>query len=211
MGRPRLLLADDHLLLLEGYRKLLENQFDVVALATDGRQLLELAATAKPDLILLDISMPLLNGIDGARQLRNLVPRSKILVVTMHDDPDYVVEAFHAGASGFLLKRSAAEELERAIRAVLAGSRYITPLITGSAIESLMQAPRQKPSRWTLSPRQREVLQLVAEGHTAREIAGLLHISIKTVEFHKSAIMKELGMRSIAEMTRYALRRGLVS
>src|SRR6266852_4417474 len=187
MSRARLLLADDHMLLLDGYRKLLE-----------------------PAVILMDISMLLLHGIDATRRLRKLVPKSKILIVTMHADADYVAEAFRAGASGYLLKRSAASELVSAIHEVLEGKRYLTPLITGQALDWLRKSEGRERggggAASVLSPRQREVLQLVAEGRTAKEIATLLRISVKTVEFHKSRIMRELGMRSVAEITRYALR-----
>jgi DNA-binding NarL/FixJ family response regulator len=155
--------------------------------------------------------MPLLNGIDATRRLRTLVPKSKILIVTMHADPDYVAEAFRAGASGYVLKRSAASELVRAIREVLDGRTYITPLIAGEMLDSFRKpAARTGTKTPMLSPRQREVLQLVAEGRTAKEIGTVLSISVKTVEFHKSRIMKELGVRSVADVTRYALRRGLV-
>jgi DNA-binding NarL/FixJ family response regulator len=214
MSRARLLLADDHMLLLDGYRKLLEPEFELVGAVENGRELLDVAPKLKPDVILLDISMPLLNGIDATRRLRKIVPRTKILIVTMHADPDYVAEAFRAGASGYLLKRSAASELVSAIHEVLEGKRYLTPLITGQALDWLRKseerAGRGGGAASVLSPRQREVLQLVAEGRTAKEIATLLRISVKTVEFHKARIMKGLGMRSVAEMTQYALRRGMV-
>jgi len=210
MSRARLLLADDHTLLLEGFGKLLEDEYELVGTVENGRDLLIAAPKLKPDAILLDISMPLLNGIDATRRLRTLVPKSKILIVTMHADPDYVAEAFRAGASGYVLKRSAASELVRAIREVLAGRTYITPLIAGEMLDSVRKPAARASWTPTLSPRQREVLQLVAEGRTAKEIGALLSISVKTVEFHKSRIMKELGVRSVADVTRYALRRGLV-
>ena len=214
MSRARLLLADDHMLLLDGYRKLLEPEFELVGAVENGRALLEVAPRLKPDVILMDISMPLLNGIDATRRLRKIVPKAKVLIVTMHADPDYVAEALRAGASGYLLKRSAASELVSAIHEVLEGGRYLTPLITGQALDWLRKSEGQsaagRDTKSVLSPRQREVLQLVAEGRTAKEIAALLRISVKTVEFHKSRIMKELGVRSVAELTRYALRRGMV-
>ena len=211
MSRARLLLADDHTLLVEGFGKLLEDEYELVGTVENGRDLLIAAPKLKPDAILLDISMPLLNGIDATRRLRTLVPKSKILIVTMHADPDYVAEAFRAGASGYVLKRSAASELVRAIREVLAGRTYITPLIAGEMLDSVRKPAARAGARTpTLSTRQREVLQLVAEGRTAKEIGALLSISVKTVEFHKSRIMKELGLRSVADVTRYALRRGLV-
>ncbi len=214
MSRARLLLADDHMLLLDGYRKLLEPEFELVGAVENGRELLDIAPKLKPDVILMDISMPLLNGIDATRRLRKLVPKSKILIVTMHADADYVAEAFRAGASGYLLKRSAASELVSAIHEVLEGKRYLTPLITGQALDWLRKSEGREGggggAASVLSPRQREVLQLVAEGRTAKEIATLLRISVKTVEFHKSRIMRELGMRSVAEITRYALRQGMI-
>lgn len=211
MSKPRLLLADDHTLLLEGYQKLLEEHFEIVAMLNNGRALLDAAVALRPDAILLDISMPLLNGLEATRQLRNLVPNSKIVIVTMHDDPEYVYEAFRAGASAYFLKQSAASELVSAIESVLKGSTYLTPLITAEGLRSGRSAADHS-GRGTsaLSPRQREVLQLVAEGHTGKQIASLLHISVKTVEFHKSRIMKELGVRSVADMTRYAVKRGIV-
>lgn len=206
--RPRIILADDHTLLLDGYSKLLEEKFEVVATVPDGRQLLERASELKPDLILLDISMPMLNGIDAARQLSSLVPETKILMVSMHDDPDYAVESLRAGASGFVLKRGGWAELQQAIEQVLAGHRYVTPLLGGQALDALSNGQQ---TGWKLTPRQREVLQLVAEGRTAVEIAGLLKISVKTVEFHKARIMKQLGLRSVAALTRYALHHGLLA
>jgi len=210
MTRPRILLGDDHALLLDGYTRLLEDQFNVVGAARDGRQLLELAVALKPDLILLDISMPLLNGIDAARRLSGLIPRTRILMVSMHGDPDYVAESFRAGASGFVLKAGAADELRLAIRQVLAGHRYVTPLIPGQSLSGLLESEGRDPVAWQLTLRQREVLQLVAEGRTASEIAELLKISPKTVEFHKSRIMHQLGVRSVADLTRYAVRHGML-
>jgi len=210
MTRPRILLCDDHALLLDGYTRLLEDQFNVVGAARDGRQLLELAVALKPDLILLDISMPLLNGIDAARRLSGLVPGTRILMVSMHGDPDYVAESFRAGASGFVLKAGAADELRLAIRQVLAGHRYVTPLIPGQSLSGLLESEGRDPVAWQLTLRQREVLQLVAEGRTASEIAELLKISPKTVEFHKSRIMHQLGVRSVADLTRYAVRHGML-
>jgi DNA-binding NarL/FixJ family response regulator len=210
MTRPRILLCDDHALLLDGYTRLLEDQFNVVGAARDGRQLLELAVALKPDLILLDISMPLLNGIDAARRLSGLIPRTRILMVSMHGDPDYVAESFRAGASGFVLKAGAADELRLAIRQVLAGHRYVTPLIPGQSLSGLLESEGRDPVAWQLTLRQREVLQLVAEGRTASEIAELLKISPKTVEFHKSRIMHQLGVRSVADLTRYAVRHGML-
>lgn len=211
MKRPRLLLADDHTLLLEGFKKLLESEFELAGAVADGRALLEAAPALRPDVILLDISMPLLNGIDAARQLRKIVPESKLVFVTMHADRDYVTEAFRAGGSAYILKRSAASELVRAIQEVLKGRTYITPLIVQDAASPIPgRTPRSGKPSGGLSPRQREVLQLVAEGRSAKEIASILRISVKTVEFHKARIMQALGIHSVAELTRYAVAHGLV-
>lgn len=212
MSKPRLLLADDHTLLLEGYQKLLEQHFEIAGLVKNGRELVNAAVMLRPDVVLLDISMPLLNGLEATRQLRNLVPNCKIVIVTMHDDPEYLYEAFRAGASAYFLKQSAASELVSAIQSVLRGSIYITPLITADGLQTVRRAAGGGGRlESVLSPRQREVLQLVAEGRTGKEIASLLQISVKTVEFHKSSIVRELGVRSIADMTRYAMKRGIVA
>lgn len=208
--RPRVLLADDHTLVLEGLRRLLEDQCELVGMVEDGRALLDAAPRLAPDVILLDISMPLLNGLDAARRLRTLVPRSRIIILTMHADPTYASEAFEAGAAGYLLKRSAASELAAAIAAVLAGRRYLTPLINRDALRA--SAPLSvtvPPTLGKLTPRQREVLQLVAEGHTARDIGARLGISVKTVEFHKANLMDRLGVRTASELTKYAVAHGL--
>ena len=210
--RPRLLLADDHTLLLDGIRLMLQPEFELVGSVEDGQALLAAAKTLKPDVILLDISMPVLNGIDAARRLRKLLPSAKLIFVTMHADPDYVAEAFRAGAMGYLLKRSAASELLTAIRAVLKGNHYVTPLVTRNALESLISSP--KPGdRFSdrLTPRQREVLQLVAEGRTRKEIAAILNISVKTVEFHKGTLMRELNLGTTADFTRYAIEHGIIT
>jgi len=209
--RPRVLLADDHTLVLEGYRKILAPDFDVVGAVEDGRALLELAPTLQPDVILLDISMPGLNGIDAARQLKKIAPAAKLLIVTMHDDPAYVAEAFRAGVSGYLLKRSAVSELALAIRETLNGRHYITTLFAKDGLRQLSESPpRGAAILGELTDRQREVLQLVAEGRSLKEIANILHVSVKTVEFHKSRIMDRLGVRTTAELTKYAISRGLV-
>jgi DNA-binding NarL/FixJ family response regulator len=211
MRRPRVLLADDHTLMLDGIRSMLADKVDLVGTAKDGRSLLASALDLKPDIVLLDISMPLLNGVDAARQIRKELPTTRIVFLTMHAERDYVVEAFKAGAHGFLLKWSAQEELVAAIRQVMAGHTYITPLIPKTVLESLRSSPRRelKPSG-DLSAREREVLQLVAEGRAAKEIAGILHVSVKTAEYHKYRLMRKLGLHSTAELTRYAVQRGLV-
>ena len=209
MGKPRILLADDHALVLEGFRRILNDHYDLVGTAEDGRALLEAAKTLEPDLVILDVSMPLLNGIDAAGQLKKLLPKTKIIFVTMHADRDYVRSAFESGASGYLLKRSAVDELEQAIRAVLAGHSYITPLITQDVVDVFLSKDRGGGSRTAgLTFRQREVLQLLAEGRTVKDIATLLNVSTRTVEFHKSQIMEQLGLHSTADLIRYALTHG---
>lgn len=213
MTRPRILMADDHSLVLAGLRKLVEGEGEVVGTVEDGRALVEEAQKLRPDIILLDISMPLLNGLDAARQLTKLVPEAKLIFLTMHATPTYATEAFKAGASGYLIKRSAASELKQAIQAVIRGQHYMTPLITKDVLAATLHHPegqmRQRPVT-TLTPRQREVLQLVAEGKGTKAIASLLHISVKTVEFHKARIMDLLDLHSTADLTKYAVAEGLV-
>jgi DNA-binding NarL/FixJ family response regulator len=209
---PRVLLADDHTLVLEGFRRIVEQRCEVVGAVEDGRALLEAAVRLRPDLILLDISMPLLNGIDAARQLKKMQPDVKLVFVTMHADPAYVSEAFKAGASAYLLKRSAARELDQAIDSVLKGQFFVTALLAKELVTSLSEGHATLfAQRQELTPRQREVLQLVAEGRTIKEIAALLNISPKTVEFHKSQIMLHLDIHTTAELTKYALAHGLTS
>ncbi|MBZ5497834.1 MAG: response regulator transcription factor [Acidobacteriia bacterium] len=209
--RPRLLLADDHTLMLEGIRLMLEPEFELVGSVEDGQSLLVAAKTLKPDIILLDISMPALNGIDAAHRLRKLLPSAKLIFLTMHADSDYVAAAFRAGAMGYLLKRAAASELKIAIREVMKGHHYVSPLVTRNALELLISSatPGGKPSD-RLTPRQREVLQLVAEGRSRKEIASILNISIKTVEFHKSTLARELNLHTVADFTRYAIEHRII-
>ena len=210
--RPRLLLADDHTMIMEGLSSVLEPEFDIVGRAEDGRQLMALAAQLNPDVIVADISMPLLNGIEAARQLKKSDSRIKFIFLTMHPEADLATEAFRVGASGYVLKSSAAKELQTAINEALKGRTYVTPRIAKEVLEGLMRQPTEEADRFqALTPRQREVLQLLAEGHTSKEIGGILNVSTKTVEFHKGRIKTELGLRSIAELTQFAVKRGLVS
>jgi DNA-binding NarL/FixJ family response regulator len=212
MKKPRVLMADDHSLILAGLRKLVEGECDVVGTVEDGRALVEAAQKLRPDLILLDISMPLLNGLDAARQLTKLVPESKVIILTMHASPTYATEAFQAGASGYLLKRSAASELSQAIQSVLQGQQYLTPLITKDVLDSVFKpstGKRGTPASTALTPRQREVLQLVAEGRGTKEIATILSVSVKTVEFHRFRIMQQLDIHTTADLTKYAITHGI--
>ena len=212
MNRPRVLLADDHTLVLDGFRKLLEDQCEIVGVAEDGRALLRKAQELQPDIVTLDISMPQLNGIDAARKLKKMLPLTKLIFVTMHADPAYVNEAFKAGASGYLLKRSAGSELLQAIQSAMDGQCYVTPLVAKSLVNSVITGDRPAASKdEPLTARQREVLQLVAEGMTVKEIATTLNISPKTVEFHKSQIMTQLDLHTTAMLTRYALAHGLIA
>lgn len=209
MRKPRILLADDHALVLEGFRRILEGHYELVGTVGDGRALLEAAKTMHPDIVILDISMPLLNGIDAAAQLKKICPKAKIIIMTMHADTEYVRSAFEAGASAYVLKRSAVDELEQAIRAVLEGHSYITPLITKELVDVFLATGSEKSGG--LTPRQREVLQHLAEGRTAKEIANLLNITSRTVEFHKGQIMDHLNLRTTADLIKYALTHGIVS
>jgi DNA-binding NarL/FixJ family response regulator len=212
MPKPRILLADDHALVLEGFRRILEGQYDLVGTVEDGRALLDAAKALSPDLVILDVSMPLLNGIDAAAQLKKLQPKIKIIFVTMHADRDYVRSAFEAGASAYLLKRSAVDELEQAIRAVMAGHSYITPLITQDVVDIfLAKESESQPRGSRLTFRQREVLQLLAEGRTVKDIAMLLKVSTRTVEFHKAQIMGQLNLHSTADLIKYALTHGFMT
>jgi DNA-binding NarL/FixJ family response regulator len=211
MKKLRVLLVDDHVMVLEGFKRLIEDQCEVVGMVEDGRTLLEMAPKLKPDIITMDISMPWLNGLDAARRLKKEMPDVKIIFLTMHADVAYVREAFNAGASGFLMKRSAGTELLQAIQAVSNGQYYITSLITKDLVHSILEgASNVSPQRDVLTPRQREVLQLVAEGRAVKEIATILNVSAKTVEYHKSQIMEQLNLHTTAELTKYAIAHGLI-
>ena len=212
MSRPRVLLVDDHILVLDGFRKLLEDRCEIVGVAEDGRTLLRMAQELQPDIVTLDISMPHLNGIDAARKLKKTLPLTQLIFVTMHADPAYVNEAFKAGASGYLLKRSAGSELFQAIQSVMDGQCYVTPLVAKGLVQSVIAGERPAVLKdKSLTMRQREVLQLVAEGMTVKEIALTLNLSPKTVEFHKSQIMTQLDLHTTAELTKYALLHGLLA
>jgi len=209
--RPRVLLADDHRLLREAFAALLQSECDVVGAVADGRAVLELSRELRPDIVVLDIAMPLLNGMDAARQLKQTMPDVKVIFLTVSEDRDLAAEAFRVGASGYLLKNSAASELMQAIREVSAGRSYVTPLATQSLVDSFLQKNEPAKTSSELSARQREVLQLLAEGHTMKEIAGLLHITARTVAFHKYTMMQSLGIKSSAQLVQFAMKQGLVS
>lgn len=210
MKLPRVILADDHKILVEAFRKLLEPHYEVVAAVADGRALLEAAATFKPDVILLDIGMPLLNGLEAARQLKTKLPTVKLIFLTMHEDPDLAVEAMRAGAAGYLLKTSAISELLHAIREALRGKAYVTPIISKGMEKSFIRDPRGRQKAKSLTPRQCEVVQLLAEGKSMKEIADVLHVTPRTVAFHKYRTMEELALKSTAELIQFAIKNHIV-
>ena len=208
--RSRVLLADDHKIVAEGIRSLLEPEFNLIGTVENGRELLKSCEACCPDVIVLDISMPLLNGIEAARQLKKMGCSAKIIFLTMHPDAVYGRRAFEAGASGYVLKHSAPSELVHAIRQVLKGRVYVTPLIAREVLQSLMERPTQD-DELSLTSRQREVLQLLAEGLSAKEVATVLNISPRTVEFHKYQMMERLNLSSSAELLQFAIKHGVVS
>jgi DNA-binding NarL/FixJ family response regulator len=211
MNRTHVLLADDHPLFLAALRALVEADCEVVGAVSDGRALMEAASRLKPDVIVLDISLPLLNGIDAARQIKKEQPEAKILFLTMHANPAYLKEALAAGATGYLLKTSAREELLDALRDVIRNRIHVSPGFGEEIVEQFELHPRSfAGSQSVLTARQREILQLVAEGRTAKEIATILNVSVQTVAFHKHQIMEKLGLRTTAELTKYAIQEGLV-
>jgi DNA-binding NarL/FixJ family response regulator len=210
--KPRVLLADDHRIVAEGLRSLLELDFDLVDIVEDGRALVARAKELHPDVIVADITMPLLNGIEAVRQLKKAEVEAKVVFLTMHQDVTYATKAFEAGASGFVLKHSAPSELVTAIHEALAGRTYVTPLIAGDLMQAYRDgvAGEEEPAA-ELTPRQREALQLFAEGRSAKEVASMLQISPRTAEFHKASIMKLLGLHTTADLTQYAVRHGIIS
>jgi DNA-binding NarL/FixJ family response regulator len=209
-SRPRVVLADDHAMVLEAFERLLEPECEVVGTARDGRAVLELAAAAKPDVVVLDVSMPRLNGLDACRQLRQTLHAVKLIFLTVNEDPDVAAEAVRLGASAYLLKSSASTELFAAIRLALLGKTYITPLLTQGMPLGAFLDQSGKPPAEKLTVRQREVLQLLAEGRSMKEAAGQLDVAPRTVAFHKYAIMRVLGLKTSAELVQYAVKHGFV-
>jgi len=212
MKKPRVLLADDHKIVIDGLKSLLSDEFEIVGSVEDGRALVKKASTLYPDVIVADISMPQLNGIEAARQIKKIDKNIKIVFLTMHPDATYAANAFEAGASGFVLKHSASAELIRAIHEAIKGRTYVTPLVAGDLIHSYQEgdAPEKKMFK-KLSPRQREILQLLAEGKSAKEIASILNISTRTVEFHKYRIMEQQNIKTSAELIQYAIKHGIIT
>ena len=212
MKRARVLLADDHRIVAEGLRSLLEPEFELVDIVEDGRKLVARANELCPDVIVADITMPLLNGIEAILQLKKADSPAKVVFLTMHQDVTYAAKAFELGASGFVLKHSAPSELVTAIREALAGRTYVTPLIAGELMQAYRDGCGQRDDPASdLTPRQREALQLFAEGRSAKEVAAILKISPRTAEFHKASILRMLGIRTTAELAQYAVRHGIIS
>jgi DNA-binding NarL/FixJ family response regulator len=206
-------IAEDHQLVLEGIRKVVEEEFEVVGTAGNGRDAVSLAAEHGPDVMLMDIALPLLNGLDAARQIKQVNGNIRIVFVTIQTNRDYVREAFEAGASGYVLKQSSSLELLTAISEVNHGHFFLSSIISERFLAGKTAVPEMNPLKLftSLTPRQREVLQLVAEGRSAKEIAAQLYISVKTVEFHKKHLMEELNLRTSAELIRYAVEKGFVA
>jgi DNA-binding NarL/FixJ family response regulator len=208
--RARLLIADDHTLLAEACRSFLEPEFEVVAIADNGRTLLRDAAEFKPDVVVLDIAMPKLNGLDACDQIKRFSPNTKLVFLTMNMSPEVAAEAFRRGASGYVVKSSAAEELVRAIRRALKSESYLSPTITKETVEFLLRSGALLGGEKRITPRQSEVLQLLAEGLSMKEIAAVLNVKPGTVAFHKYKMMESLGLKSNAELLQYAIKHHLV-
>jgi DNA-binding NarL/FixJ family response regulator len=202
-------MADDHALVLGAFETLLAGEFEIVGQVSNGRTLVAAVERLRPDVVVLDIAMPELNGLEAGRQIKNRWPDTRLIFLTMNEDPDLAAEAFRSGASGYLLKRSAASELATAIREAMQGRSYVTPLVTGGMVEALMRPSHQGPAH-ELTPRQREVLQLLAEGRSMKEVAGVLNVTPRTVAFHKYQMMDQLNLKSTAELIQYAVRHHIV-
>jgi DNA-binding NarL/FixJ family response regulator len=209
MKRTRVLLADDHKIILDGLKSLLEPEFELVGKVEDGRALVSAAEKLRPDVIVVDISMPLLNGIEAVRQIKKIDPQVKVVFLTMHPDVTYAIRAFEAGASGYVLKHSASSELLMAIHEATKGRSYVTPMIAGELLQAYKGGTyRQGEEAQQLTQRQREILQLLVEGNSAKEIANLLNISPRTVEFHKYNMMSKLKLKNVSALIQYAIKHG---
>jgi len=211
MKRPRVVLADDHTLILDSLKNLLEPEFEVVGLFSDGYELMEGAPSLNPHVIVLDIGMPTMNGLTAGQRLKQALPLVKLVYLTMNRDPDMAGEAFRLGASAYVLKNSAAGELQKAIRQVARGGFYVTPLLTDGMVGSFVQNFKRRKTTVSVTPRQKEVLQLLAEGRSMKEAAFVLNVSPRTVAFHKYAMMERLHIRSSAELVEYAMRTSVVA
>jgi DNA-binding NarL/FixJ family response regulator len=210
MKKTRILMADDHTILVEAIKGMLEPEFEVAGVFPDGRALIDAVCSLNPDLVVMDISMPRLNGLDAGRRLKQMRPAVKLIYLTMNDDPDLAAEAFRLGASGYVLKTCASSELVLAIREALRGRCYVTPLITKGMVGSFVQNAMRKKHPHQLTLRQREVLQLLAEGRSMKEVANVLSITARTVAFHKYTMMEQLQIKTSAELVHYAARSSIV-
>jgi DNA-binding NarL/FixJ family response regulator len=211
MERIRILLADDHSIVSAGLRKMLESHYEIVGCVENGMELLTVAEELRPNVIILDIAMPMLNGLDAARLLKKLLPHVKLIFLTMNSDSDIAAEALRVGASAYLLKTSKPPELLQAVHDVLRGASYVTPQIKDAMEQIFIRDPRAQHRPKQLTSRQREVLQMLAEGRSMKEIAYLLQISHRTVRFHKSGIMGELNITTNSELVQYAIKHGIIS
>ena len=207
--RARLLIADDHTLLAEACKNLLEPEFDVVGIADNGRALLQLASELKPEIVILDIAMPQLNGLDAGKQIKHLLPATKLVFLTMNMSPEVAAEAFRSGASAYVVKSSAASDLVRAIRRALRSESYLSPDITKETVDFLLRSGTSQSLEKRLTPRQNEILHLLAEGMSMKAIAAVLNLKPGTVAFHKYKMMETLGLKSNAELLQYAIRHHL--
>jgi len=209
---PKILIADDHTLVAEACRKLLESDYEVVATVSDGRALVRAVAELRPHLVIVDVAMPLLNGLDATQQIKELVPATRIIFLTVNQDADLAAEAFRRGASGYLLKTCAASELTIAVREVLRGKSYLSPAIAKDTVDFLLRQDKKLVEEGQkLTERQREVLQLLAEGKCMKEVAAVLNLTTRTVAFHKYRIMEVLNVKSNAELVQYAIRHHLIA
>jgi len=210
MKLPRAILADDHTLVAEALHGLIAPHFDVVATVADGHALLASALTLKPDVIVVDISMPLLNGLEACRQIKGKIPSIRIVFLTMNEDPELAVEAMKSGGSGYVLKKSAASELLQAMQAALRGKSYVTSQIARGMEESFIRNPQGRSQPRSLTARQREVVQLLAEGRSMKEAADVLKVAPRTVAFHKYRIMQDLGFKTNADLIQFAVKSRIV-
>ncbi len=212
MGSTRILLADDHVLVSHGVRATLEAQFEIVGHASDGKALVEAAEALRPDAIVLDIGMPVLNGLEAAQRIRKILPAVKLVFLSQHRDPAYLRQTLKIGASGYVLKSEAAEELQHALAAVMRGEIFISPAFGEQVIANLWNRSKEVSNEtMELTGRQKEILQLIVEGRANKEVADCLQVSLKTVEFHRARLMHKLGARTAAELAKVALQRGLIT
>lgn len=210
MKRARVILADDHTLLLEAFKNLLQPEFEVVGMFADGHVLVDAAPALNPDVIVLDIGMPTMNGLNAGQRLKEALPRVKLIYLTMNQDPDLAAEAFRLGASGYLLKNSAASELAYAIREAMIGRSYVTPLMTKGMVGSFIKNLKRRKRPHNLTLRQKEVLQLLAEGRSMKEVAYILGVTPRTVAFHKYTMMEQLQLKTSAELIQFAIKSSIV-